>query len=243
MSKDTIYSSSLSTVPSFTFDQKVVEVFDDMISRSVPHYQEVCATTAACIKGFAQKNTRIYDIGCSTGTLLAKLAESTLDESISLVGLDSSTAMIQEARRRHAPLVEQNRLSFEHADVLTYSFEDASAVICNYTLQFLPIDTRLQLLSRISTALCTGGIALITEKVRHPHQKLQNIITELHHDFKRRQGYSDLEIAQKRQAIEDVLIPLTMEENIEMLTDAGFDTVYPVLTWYTFVTFVALKLH
>lgn len=244
MAKDTIYSSELSEIPGFTFDQTVVEVFDDMISRSVPLYQEVGTTSVTLAKGFCQPNTSIFDMGCSTGTLLLELGRQNLPGNVQLVGIDSSASMIAEARRRLStlPSEQAEEIKFEQHDILDYKFENASVCICNYTLQFLPVETRSTVLEAVQQALCLGGLLLLTEKVRHPHQKLQTLITELHHDFKRAHGYSELEIAQKRQAIEDVLVPLTLEENITMLKAVGFDSVYPVLTWYNFVTFAALRL-
>ncbi|MCL4144232.1 UNVERIFIED_CONTAM: hypothetical protein GTU68_066940 [Idotea baltica] len=212
-----------------------------MISRSVPLYQEVGHTSVALAAKFAQANSNIYDLGCSTGTTLIALSEVIQDTSVKLVGLDSSEAMISEFRNRLVSDSHKDiRISCE--DILTNQYIDASVIIGNYTLQFLPVSTRASLSKKIADSLKPGGLFILSEKIKHPHDKLHRILTELHHDFKRANGYSDLEIAQKRDSIENVLVPITIEENIQMLKESGFDIVYPVLTWYTFVTLAAIKL-
>lgn len=243
MAKDKIYSNPLSTVPAFTFGAKVTDVFDDMISRSVPLYQEVGQLSSSLAHTFAQPGSYIYDLGSSTGTTLLSLAQTITDPSVALVGLDSSPSMIQEARRRHLDLSPNRPVEFIDADISEFSYQRCSVVLANYTLQFLPPERRAEVIGRLYRALLSGGLFLVTEKIRHTHPQLQSVLTELHHDFKRKQGYSDLEIAQKRAAIENVLIPLTIEENQQILFDAGFSVVYPVLTWYNFVTLAAIKLE
>lgn len=243
MAKDRIYTKPLSSIPSFTFGSQVTEVFDDMISRSVPLYQEVCELSVALALSFAQSETNIYDLGSSTGTVLLQLAKKLEMDSVHLVGVDSSEPMIHESLRRSAEVRTKTALEFRRESILDTSLTNASVILCNYTLQFLPLDERLRLLERCVHATTAGGILVLTEKIRHPHPQLQEVLTELHHGFKRNQGYSELEISQKRTAIENVLIPLTIEENTELLYRAGYSIVYPVLTWYNFVTLLALKLE
>ena len=242
MSKDNLYDSPLTKVPSFTFGEKVVEVFDDMITRSVPLYQEVGQTTLALANEFAQTKSVIYDLGCSTGTTLLALGKLLGDESIKLVGIDASEAMLNECRQRIEQAGQEKRIEIHFKELLDFEFMQTSVAIANYTLQFLPVAQRQILCQRVANSMQPGGIFILSEKIRHPYAKLQNVLQNLHHDFKLANGYSQLEIAQKRQAIEDVLVPITIEENIDMLRSSGFDIVYPVLTWYTFVTLVGIKL-
>ena len=151
--------------------------------------------------------------------------------------------MNEEAQRRQLALSLQRPVEFIAADISEFAYQRCCVVLANYTLQFLPPERRAEIIGRLHTALLSGGLLLVTEKIRHTHPQLQSVLTELHHDFKRQQGYSELEIAQKRAAIENVLIPLTIEENQRILYEAGFAVVYPVLTWYNFVTLAAIKLE
>lgn len=228
-------------VPKFAFDERVVEVFDDMISRSVPLYQEVQVATAKLARHFIQPNSTIYDLGCSTGTTLIQLCREFVSSNVRIVAIDNSGPMIARCRERLAEHGIADRVTLIHDDIANLTIENASLVISNYTLQFIRPEERPAILSKIYDGLRPDGAFLLSEKVRHDHPVLQEALTDLHHGFKRANGYSELEIARKRDAIENVLVPLTSQENFELLRNAGFSNLEQFLKWYTFVSIAAIK--
>lgn len=240
-SKDTIYSQAQSKVKDFVFDADVVKVFDDMVERSVPLYRSVQAASANIAARFLQAEDTVYDLGCSTGTTFLHLLPLIKDPSIQCVGVDTSTEMLSTCATNltHAGYAERVRLLQE--DISSTELKGAGIVIMHYTLQFLPVEQRLDLLTRIYQALRPGGLLLLSEKVAHRHPLMSEALNELHWDFKRQQGYSEMEIAQKREALEEVLIPLTSRENETLLFDAGFSEVETYLKWYNFASIVAIK--
>lgn len=237
--KDKIYSQKLEHISGFEFNEQVVEVFDDMISRSVPLYEEVQEATAEICKKLAQKNSSIYDLGSSKGTTLIKIAKRLENKNILLVGVDNSEPMVKSCKEILAKQGVQARLICE--DIAKTETKNASIVILNYTLQFIEPKKRQKVLSRIYQNLLPGGAIILTEKVKHENEEIDKLTIGLHHDFKKRNGYSEIEIAQKRDAIENKLIPKTTEQNIALLKSAGFNNIEVVLKWYNFVSLIALK--
>ena len=246
MKKDTIYSEPLEAVEKFRFDDAVAAVFDDMIPRSVPLYREVQASTARIIRDFAQPQSVVYDLGCSTGESLIRIAlafessDTPPSARPTLVGIDSSPSMLKRCRERLQAVGLEGKVVLHEGDILNAKLENASVVILNYTLQFVPVSERLALLASLRRALIPGGALLLAEKITHRVPTVHRAMNELHWEFKREQGYSELEIAQKRTAIENVLIPLSLEENIDLLRRAGFREVEVLLKSYTFVSLVAI---
>jgi len=235
MAKDRVFAKPITK--RFEFDEEVASVFDDMIARSVPFYKEnmelVCTLLAKGVKPGAV----VYDLGCSTGSLLIDLAKKRPD--LKLVGLDNSEAMIERARKKakaFGVVVE-----FEVADILAYSFQEAGAMVSNYTLQFVRPRAREKLVRKIAEAIEPGGLFVCSEKIVSEDKWLDKALVEIYYDFKRSQGYSEYEIAQKKEALENVLVPYTLHENIQMLKDAGFRFVEPVFRWANFASFLAKK--
>lgn len=241
MPRDTIYSKPLSTVKEFVFDEQVVEVFDDMIHRSVPMYEEVQMATAALTAEIITPGTTVYDLGCSTGSTLIALCTLIKDPSIRFIGIDNSQAMIDRCAKRLQSCNFQDRVKLIHEDINDSPLPEAQVVILNYTLQFIPPTDRLALLKKIYKALPKSGAILFTEKLSHKDPTLSDVFTTLHLDFKKRNGYSHLEVAQKREALENVLVPLSLEENIELLSDSGFSSIELYLKFYTFGSLIAVK--
>lgn len=234
--KDSIYSSPLERVSDFSFDTEVAQVFDNMISRSVPLYQEVQATTVKIAKRLAQPQSNLYDLGCASGTSLEGLAREITQSTI--IGIDSSQAMLDKARLK---LQAHTQVQLIQADICECKLENASLIILNYTLQFLPIEKRLDILTRAYQALLPGGGLILSEKVSHRSETLNAVLYEMHHDFKRENGYSELEIAQKREAILNVLLPLSVEDNLDLLKRAGFKEAEIFAKWFNFASFLAFK--
>lgn len=238
--RDTLYSGELAEAEPFVFDQRVVEVFDDMIRRSVPLYTQVQEASVRLALRFALPQTKVLDLGCSTGTTLLGCAEELLRHNVTVAGVDNSAPMIERCRNNLASS-GINGVQLICADVGDADCSNTSVVFLNYTLQFIDPAERPRILRKIYDGLNSGGVLLISEKVRHDDSALHETLTELHHDFKRNNGYSDLEIARKRDAIENVLIPFTTGDNIGMLREAGFGDVEVYLKWYNFASMIAIK--
>ncbi len=212
-----------------------------MLERSVPMYQECQSLAVHWCAQFAQANTSVYDLGCSTGTLLLKLAQ-TIDKNkkIALFGIDNSQAMLEKSRTT----LKESPIPCEliEADLNQgLSIHNASVVVMNYTLQFVLPENRDRLLKNIFASLTPGGSLILIEKIKSDIPELDNTFTQLHHQFKRDRGYSDLEISKKREALENVLMPWTVEENRELIKKAGFPTVDLFFKWNNFAGFIALN--
>ncbi len=236
MQKDNIFSKEIEK--KFEFDEQVASVFDDMLSRSIPFYKEnlelICNYLAHSIK----PGDRVLDIGCSTGTFLLQL-QAKVQQPLQLTGIDSSEAMIKRAgNKAKAYDVE---MTLETADAFAYPFHTRDFIVCNYLLQFIRPMMRARLVEKIYDALEEGGIFVFSEKVIFKDKKFDKQIIDIYYEYKQAQGYSKTEIAQKREALENVLIPYTIEENLKMVKEAGFLSVETLFQWGNFVTFVAVK--
>lgn len=238
MKTDTVFTKPISK--QFEFDAEVAAVFDDMLVRSVPFYKESQALTRRFALNALRDGGNVYDLGCSTGSLLLEI-ERALDtkEGIRLIGIDNSEAMISHARKK----IEAYGSSIElyEGDILQFPYEKAQVVISNYTLQFIRPLVRDSLVKTISEALKEGGAFIFSEKVVSEDPKLGKELIDCYYDFKKVQGYSEYEIVQKREALENVLIPYTMNENIQMAKNNGFKTCEVLFRWANFATFIALK--
>lgn len=180
----------------------------------------------------------VVDLGCSTGTSLIHLARSLPDRNLNLVGVDNSSAMLQKCHEKLLSLGIENQIQTHCDDICQYEFSDVSIVLMNYTLQFVDVNARPQILRRICESIRPGGFLLVSEKVVHQDPVIDDALVELYFEFKRRQGYSDLEISRKRDALENVLVPLTIDGNLDLLHGAGFKRVELLLKWFNFATFV-----
>ena len=222
----------------FTFDQNVARVFDDMISRSVPLYEDVQRAVPVLCKLLLHQSVKVIDLGCSTGTTLIHLAKSWPNKQLELYGVDNSAAMLAKCHEKLVQHRLEDLVQTFHADICEFEFPDASAVLMNYTLQFVDVDKRKSLLTRICSSLRPGGFLLVSEKVAHAKPQMDDALVELYFEYKRRQGYSELEISRKRDALENVLVPLTISENECLFREAGFERIEIMLKWFNFATFV-----
>jgi tRNA (cmo5U34)-methyltransferase len=239
--KDTIYSSPLDAIADFAFDANVARVFPDMIQRSVPGYSTIIAMTGVLAERYARAGTRCYDLGCSLGASTLAMRALLDDRDCNIIAVDNSSAMIERCRAlidgdRHATPV-----TLELADINTIAIDNASVAVMNFTLQFIPLEQRETLLRRIANAMQPGAILVLSEKIRFDDEHLQQLNTDLHHAFKRANGYSDLEIAQKRTALETVLIPETLQTHRERLQRAGFTSIDVWFQCFNFASLVAIK--
>lgn len=240
MAKDNIYSHEIDPVPPFEFNEEVVRVFSDMIRRSVPFYEEIICRQAQLAARFYEPGTRIYDLGCSNGNLGAVLTEVMKNRPFDMVAVDNSAPML-EAYKQRLEEKKERRIQLLHADIQEVQMREASVVILNLTLQFLPPPSRDALLEKIHAALRPGGILLLTEKVIHPEEELSQLEQAFYYGFKMEQGYSQMEISRKREALENVLIPETLEDHLIRLQKSGFRKIDIWLKWFNFASLLAVR--
>lgn len=237
--RDTLYSTPRVAIDRFAFDAQVVDVFPDMIQRSVPGYATIIAMTGILAGRYAQANTRCYDLGCSLGASSLSMAQHIDAAGVEIIGVDNSPAMIERCTARtqqHNAAVTLRCESIQNTEL-----SQASVVVLNFTLQFVPEADRAALLKRIGDAMRPGGILVLSEKIRFADPHLQELNTELHHEFKRANGYSDMEIAQKRSALEQVLVPETLDTHRQRLAGAGFASIDVWFQCFNFASLVAIK--
>jgi tRNA (cmo5U34)-methyltransferase len=241
--RDSIYSSPLEAVQGFRFDERVVEVFPDMIQRSVPGYATVVAISGVLAEHYVQTGSRIYDLGCSLGATTFAMATrmQAIKRQCELVAVDNSEAMLQGLEQLLAKEQFDNRVDCRLEDIAETAIDNASMVTLNYTLQFIPVEQRLALLQKIYDGMNPGGVLVLSEKIAFEDQAVDDLFINLHHDFKRANGYSDLEISQKRSALENVLIPETLDCHFERLKAAGFKRTEVWFQCFNFASLVAFK--
>ncbi|WP_304544330.1 carboxy-S-adenosyl-L-methionine synthase CmoA [Sulfurimonas microaerophilic] len=222
----------------FEFDEEVAAVFDDMLERSVPFYKESQKITKFFVLKNLSENGIVYDLGCSTASLLLDINRD-LECKANLIGLDNSEAMLARAKRKIEAFGAD--IEVKLADILEYDYKEADAFISNYTLQFIRPLVREKLIKKIADSLKKEGVFIFSEKVISHHPKLNKDLIECYYDFKKEQGYSEYEIMQKREALENVLVPYSEEENIKMALENGFTHCEVVFRWANFATFIAIK--
>ncbi|MCK9491786.1 MAG: carboxy-S-adenosyl-L-methionine synthase CmoA [Sulfurimonas sp.] len=222
----------------FEFDEEVAAVFDDMLKRSVPFYEESQKITKFFALKSIKKDSVVYDLGSSTGSLLISISKD-LENEARLVGLDNSEAMLEQARKKAQAFGA--KIELENADILEYNYEQADVFISNYTLQFIRPLVREELVKKINLSLSSDGIFIFSEKVISHDSKLNKDLIECYYDYKKEQGYSEYEIVQKREALENVLVPYSEDENIKMAKNCGFKHCEVVFRWANFATFIAIK--
>jgi len=225
----------------FSFGAATAAVFDDMVSRSVPFYREIQFMVCELAADFAVPDTNLYDLGCSTGTTFLAL-DAVLDPAVSFVGIDNSEEMLKKARQKLAPLKGRRDVSLINADLHgTQVVDNASVAIMLLTLQFVRPLYRERLLRRLFEGLNTDGCLILVEKITGSHTLLNRLFIQHYYDYKRRNGYSDLEISQKREALENVLIPYHYEENRDLLLEVGFRHIEEFFRCYNFCGMIAVK--
>ncbi len=238
---DKVFSEEIKKPSDFKFGATVANAFDDMVERSVPFYNEIQRMIIELAAEHAIANTNVIDLGCSTGTTMIGL-NPFVDENIKFIGIDDSDEMLKKCNlklkeadfKRDYDLV----LGDLHQEV---KIENASVVILCLTLQFVRPIYREKLLKRIFDGLVPGGVLIISEKVLAEDSLFNRNFIKYYYDYKRRNQYSEMEISQKREALENVLIPYKLSENITMLREAGFSHTETFFKWYNFSGFIAIK--
>lgn len=238
---DLIYSNPHSQVKDFTFDAQVVEVFPDMISRSVPGYNTIIDTIGRLSQLFVKNNGVIYDLGCSLGAATLAMRKAITADGCKIIGVDNSAAMVERCKMHVQAFKGNSSIEIIHADILKLDFQPADMMVLNFTLQFIEREQRQAFIDQLAANIKPGGILVLSEKITQNDAVCRETITELHHDFKRANGYSELEIAQKRTAIENVMKTDTLEQQMTRLSKAGFNHISPWFQCFNFTSIIAIK--
>lgn len=238
--KDTIYAQPHETLAAFQFDESVVAVFPDMIQRSVPGYQTILTGIGELTENFSQPNSKLYDLGCSLGAATITMRRKA-KAGCEIIAVDNSSAMIERAKEHILAFHADVPVELLCEDIQNVTIENASVVVINFTLQFIEPEDRQALIDTIYQGLKPGGILILSEKIHFEQPAIQSAIEHLHIQFKRANGYSELEIGQKRASLDNVLISDTETTHLDRLKTAGFDAASIWFQAYNFVSFLAIK--
>lgn len=236
--RDQIFSQAHDLVD-FTFDANVANVFDDMVRRSVPGYQSMIELVGLCVKTYGQDDTNYYDLGASTGATSVAISLNNTHRNTQIIAVDNSPSMVSKCTKTLASNAANAQVIC--TDIETLEIQNASLVVLNLTLQFIAPENRQALIDKIYSGLNPGGVLVISEKIHFDDPQQQQLMTKLHLDFKRANGYSELEIAAKRQSIENVLITDSQETHVNRLQLAGFSTHACHFQCLNFACFLAVK--
>ncbi len=236
--RDKIFSQQNDLVD-FTFDAQVADVFDDMVRRSVPGYQAMIEMIGLSVKTYGQAQTNYYDLGASTGATSVALSVNNIHANNRIIAVDNSPSMVKKCQQNLA--LSKHNIDVICTDINTINIENASIVVLNLTLQFIDPNARQALINKIYQGLNQGGALIVSEKIHFNNQHKQQLMTNLHLDFKRANGYSELEIAAKRQSIENVLVTDDKKTIFQRFNQAGFSTSTCHFQCLNFASFLALK--
>jgi len=239
--KDSLYANPLGEINAFKFDEAVVNVFPDMIRRSVPGYATIISAIGLLAGRFSQENSVCYDLGCSLGAATQAMRDQIRVKNCRIIAVDNSEAMVQRFRQNFQPDVDKPDIELICGDIRDLTIERASVVVLNFTLQFIPVNDRAALLAKIYQGMLPGGVLILSEKLCFEDSRQQLLQIEMHQHFKQMQGYSDLEISQKRTSLENVLLPETFFVHQKRLLAAGFSSAELWFQYFNFASMIALK--
>ena len=235
--KDILYKQPVGTPSPVVFDEAVARVFPDMVKRSVPGYSNVIAGTGLIAAEYVQAGSNIYDLGCSVGASTFAVLQHLKIDDFHVIAVDNSSHMIELCRQNISDSGNKDKVEYLCDDIQNIKINNASVVILNYTLQFIPPDERVNLLARIYDGMNDNAVLVLSEKLAFDTDAERQRQTALHEAFKRTQGYSELEISQKRAALEDVLIPESLSTHVSRLNKIGFrDT----QLWFRSINFASV---
>ncbi len=241
MPKDEVFREEIEQVSDFRFGANVASVFDDMVNRSVPYYGEIQRMMAELAADHAREGTFVYDLGCSTGTTMIGM-DTMVEKSIKFIGVDDSQEMLNKCKAKFDEIKFNRPYELRCADLGEgVKIENASVVVLCLTLQFVRPIYRERLLQDIVKGLNPGGVLILVEKILAEESDFNRDFINYYYNYKRRNQYSELEIAQKREALENVLVPYKLSENITLLRDQGFASCEVFFKWYNFAALIAVK--
>lgn len=238
---DQLFATPLAEIAGFRFDQSVVDVFPDMIKRSVPGYSTIIAMTGHLAERYAQAGSLCYDLGCSLGAATLAMRHRINVADCRIVGIDNSPAMIERCQQVIDADSAEIPVELHCSDLAAENLQAASVVVLNFTLQFIALAQRDEIIQRIYNALLPGGVLVLSEKVAFADADYNQLMIDQHHNFKRANGYSDLEISQKRSALENVLLPETLDVHRQRLRKAGFASGDVWFQCFNFASMIAIK--
>ncbi len=237
---DDIYQTPQKVTP-FRFDEKVAAVFPDMIQRSVPGYAEIIHGIQSIAQKYVMANTLCYDLGCSLGAASLAMSQGIKAEGCRVIGIDNSSAMVNRCKLFVEAYHHTTPIEIFCNDLQNQELKNASMVVLNFTLQFIAQEERQAIIDRIYQGLNPGGVLVLSEKVGSESSAINELLIELHHDFKRANGYSELEISQKRNALENVLIPDSLKQHFQRLKNSGFQHMDVWQKHFNFCSILAIK--
>lgn len=239
--RDRVFAKQQTMIVDFVFDEKVASVFPDMIRRSVPGYDAIITHLGLFARQFAQAGSNLYDLGCSTGAATLALRRQVQVPDCKIISVDNAQAMVencqQNIERDDSPVAVETVC----ADIQDIEIHNASVVVLNFTLQFVTPDKRLAMIEKIYNGMRSGGVLVLSEKLVFNDSEKQAFMDEMHVAYKKANGYSDLEISQKRTALEKVLIPDSMSTHIQRMEQVGFKDIYPWFRCFNFASLCAVK--
>jgi len=238
---DLIYSQAHNQVKNFTFDAQVVEVFPDMISRSVPGYNTIIDTIGRLSQQFVKENSNIYDLGCSLGAATLAMRKGITSNGCKIIGVDNSIDMVKRCKMHVEAFKGNTPVTIIEGNIQDIVIENASMVVLNFTLQFIEKSQRQALLNNIAKGLNPGGLLVLSEKISSDDNAIDEVLIDLHHSFKRDNGYSELEVAQKRSALEKVMLTDSLEVHKDRLAQAGFSHASLWFQCFNFTSIIAIK--
>ncbi len=238
---DTIFSTPIEKMGDFTFDERVAEVFPDMIQRSVPGYSNIISGIGMLAERFVEQNTNAYDLGCSLGAATLSMRRHIKQKDCNIIAVDNSSAMVERCKLHINAYRSATPVEVIEADIRDIDIHNASMVVLNFTLQFLAPKDRYTLLEKIYAGLRPGGILVVSEKFVFEDTISNELLIDLHHNFKRANGYSELEISQKRSAIENVMRPDSKQAHKKRFTDIGFRSFDVWFQCFNFGSMYAIK--
>jgi tRNA (cmo5U34)-methyltransferase len=244
MTEDTIYSEKDADEP-FRFNEEVASVFPDMLRRSIPGYAACIEAIGSLAGRYVQPGTNCYDLGCSLGAASIAMRQGIRADGCRIIAVDNAPAMVSRCREIVAEDVARDPdgtpIDIVPGNIRDVTFANASMVVLNYTLQFLQIDQRDDMIAKIFSELNDGGLLVLSEKVIDPDPEMEKLLVDLHHEHKRRNNYSALEVSRKRAALENVLLPESVDDHRNRLLRLGFSSASVWLRYFNFVSIIAIR--
>lgn len=241
MAHDDLYRHPRQEIADFVFDEQVADVFQDMIQRSVPGYKTIISAIGLLSERFSQPNSHCYDLGCSLGAATLSMCHNIKQPNCKVIAIDNSPAMVERCQSNIRQNATSVPVTIICGDIMKTPIHQAAVVVLNFTLQFIPLEERKAFLTKIYNGMLPGGILILSEKLHFDDPRQQALHTEMHHAFKRAQGYSNLEISQKRSALEKVMKPETLETHKRRLNSIGFSSNEAWFQQFNFASLIALK--
>ena len=241
--QDTLFSVPIDKLDNWSFNSRVADVFPDMIHRSIPGYSSIIYIIGIIVQHFVKPNTYIYDLGCSFGSSTLSIQDNIQSPGCTIIAVDNSQDMVKCCFNYVNKFYNKNitPVKILEANICDINIENASLVILNFTLQFIEPSLRLKLLKKIWQGLYPGGALLLSEKFSFKDIKISTILSNMHYNFKRNNGYSDMEINQKIIMLKNVMFTDTIETHKMRLYKAGFINSEVCFQNLNFGSIIALK--